>query len=94
MAHTHRYQAQTRWVGNRGTGTSDYKSYADGSSMLRKWNINSSLETTISYAVGNIEWKFGPQVRYQHLPGYSDPYPIKEYLVDYGFKLGFTKTLK
>jgi organic hydroperoxide reductase OsmC/OhrA len=27
MAHTHRYQAQTRWVGNRGTGTSDYKTY-------------------------------------------------------------------
>src|SRR5688572_7632428 len=27
MAHTHRYNAQTRWVGNRGTGTSDYKAY-------------------------------------------------------------------
>jgi organic hydroperoxide reductase OsmC/OhrA len=27
MTDTHRYQAQTRWVGNRGTGTSDYKAY-------------------------------------------------------------------
>ena len=27
MAHLHQYKAQTRWVGNRGTGTSDYKAY-------------------------------------------------------------------
>jgi organic hydroperoxide reductase OsmC/OhrA len=27
MAHTHHYKATTTWVGNRGTGTRDYKSY-------------------------------------------------------------------
>jgi organic hydroperoxide reductase OsmC/OhrA len=27
MAHMHQYRAQTRWVGNRGTGTTDYKAY-------------------------------------------------------------------
>jgi organic hydroperoxide reductase OsmC/OhrA len=28
MAHTHQYQATTRWVGNEGQGTSDYKGYS------------------------------------------------------------------
>jgi organic hydroperoxide reductase OsmC/OhrA len=27
MAHLHHYKATTTWVGNRGTGTSDYKAY-------------------------------------------------------------------
>lgn len=75
--------------------TTDYKSYADGRSMLRSWNVNSSLEASFSYkSRKNTEWKFGPQLRYQHLPTYSDPYPIKEYLVDYGFKIGFIKTIQ
>jgi hypothetical protein len=74
--------------------TSDYKSYADGTAMIRRWNVNSSLEATFSYKVGDFQWKLGPQIRYQHLPTYSDPYPIKEYLIDYGFKIGFTKTIK
>jgi hypothetical protein len=36
----------------------------------------------------------GPQVRYQVLSSYKDKYPIREYLIDYGFKLGIQKTLK
>jgi organic hydroperoxide reductase OsmC/OhrA len=28
MAHLHHYKATTTWVGNHGTGTSDYKSYS------------------------------------------------------------------
>ncbi len=74
--------------------SADYKSYADGRSMLRKWNLNSSLEATFTYKARNIQWKFGPQLRYQHLPNYTDPYPIKEYMIDYGFKIGFTKAIK
>lgn len=27
MAHLHHYKATTTWIGNRGTGTSDYKAY-------------------------------------------------------------------
>jgi organic hydroperoxide reductase OsmC/OhrA len=27
MAHFHQYQCKTTWVGNRGTGTSEYKAY-------------------------------------------------------------------
>jgi hypothetical protein len=73
--------------------TSDYKSYADGTSMIRKWNINSSVEATFNMKVGDFQWKFGPQLRYQHLSTYTKTYPIKEYLIDYGFKIGFTKTI-
>ncbi len=28
MAHTHTYRATTTWVGNKGTGTSEYKAYS------------------------------------------------------------------
>jgi organic hydroperoxide reductase OsmC/OhrA len=28
MSHIHQYKASTRWVGNTGSGTSDYKSYS------------------------------------------------------------------
>jgi hypothetical protein len=74
--------------------SSDYKSYADGKSILRRWNLNSSLEATFTYKAKNVQWKIGPQLRYQHLPNYTDAYPIKEYLIDYGFKIGFTKAIR
>jgi hypothetical protein len=71
----------------------DYKNYTEGVAYLRRWNVNSSIEATISYKIGDFQWKFGPQVRYQHLPTFSNPYPIKENLIDYGFRIGFTKSL-
>jgi hypothetical protein len=73
--------------------TTDYKNYADGSSLMRNWNINSSVEAYISYKVGALRWQIGPQFRYQHLPTYGGGYPIREHLLDYGLKLGFTKSL-
>jgi hypothetical protein len=36
----------------------------------------------------------GPQMRYQLLSSYKEDYPIREHLVDYGFKIGIQKTLK
>lgn len=73
--------------------TSDYKNYADGSLLMRNWNVNTSLETYLGYKVGAIRWQIGPQFRYQQLPTYSNKYPIREYLLDYGLKIGFTKSL-
>ena len=73
--------------------STDYKYYTDGTSFLRKWNVNSSAELNITYKVGNYQWYAGPQIRYQHLPTYNDQYPIKEYRMDYGFRIGFTKKL-
>lgn len=74
--------------------STDYKHYADGGSFIRKWNINTSLGLNITYRSGSSTWQLGPQVRYQHLPTYSNVYPIKEYLLDYGVRLGFTRQIR
>lgn len=74
--------------------STDYKHYTDGSNFLRKWNINTSVGLNISYRSGLNSWQIGPQVRYQHLPTYSNLYPIKEYLLDYGVRIGLTRQFK
>lgn len=74
--------------------STDYKHYADGNDFIRKWNINTSLGLNITYKAGSTTWQLGPQVRYQHLPTYSNIYPIKEYLMDYGVRFGFTRQIK
>ena len=74
--------------------STDYKHYTDGSNFIRKWNINTSLGLNFTYQSGSTSWQIGPQIRYQHLPTYSNLYPIREYLIDYGVRLGFTKQIK
>lgn len=71
--------------------STDYNYYTDGTPFLRKWNINSSANINISYKIGKIKVYGGPQIRYQHLPTYNEQYPINEYRMDYGFRIGFTK---
>lgn len=73
--------------------SSDYVNYAREPSLMRKWNVHTSLETFVSYRVGGIRWQVGPQFRYQLMSSYNDRYPIKEYLREYGFKFGVSKTL-
>ncbi|NNV56121.1 outer membrane beta-barrel protein [Limnovirga soli] len=74
--------------------TSNYKNYADGSVLMRNWNVNANVETYIGYNAGKYRWQLGPQVRYQALPTMSSSYPIKEYLIDYGIKLSLIKSLR
>ncbi len=74
--------------------STDYKHYADGNSLMRKWNVNSSFGINITYKIGEYQWFLGPQARYQFLPTYSNKYPITEYLMDYGIRLGFIKQIK
>lgn len=74
--------------------TTDYKNYADGKSLMRNWNVNTNVEALFSYRTKSITWIAGPQVRYQQLPTFSYRYPIREHLVDYGFKIGFLQQLK
>ncbi len=73
--------------------TTDYKNYTDGASIMRNWNLNSNLETYVSYQLGTFRWQLGPQFRFQHFSTYSNAYPIREHLLDYGLKIGFTKPL-
>ncbi len=74
--------------------STDYKHYTSGNDFIRKWNINTSLGLNLTYTSGASSWQLGPQIRYQHLPTYTNLYPIKEYLMDYGVRLGFTRQIK
>ncbi len=74
--------------------STDYKHYAEGNDFVRRWNVNTALGFNISYTAGKTSWQIGPQVRYQHLSTYSNKYPIREYLMDYGLRIGFTKALQ
>jgi hypothetical protein len=73
--------------------SSDFKNYANGATLTRRWNVNTSFETYLSYTVGTVQWQIGPQFRYQQLSSFKQQYPIKEYLLDYGIKIGFTTPL-
>lgn len=74
--------------------SADFKHYGQDPSLVRRWNINAGVETFVSYNVGSFKMQAGPQLRYQLVSSYKKPYPIKEYMVDFGFKIGVTKTLR
>lgn len=74
--------------------SSNYKNYADGSQLMRNWTLNSNFETYVAYQAGAYRLQLGPQIRYQLMPTMSTNYPIKEYLLDYGVKIGLVKSLK
>ena len=68
--------------------TTDFKNYAEIPSLIRRWNVNASLEAFVNYSTGKINWRLGPQVRYQMLSSFQNKYPVKENLYDYGLKVG------
>jgi len=74
--------------------STNLKNYAQEPSLYRKWNIHAGGEAFMSINTGTVNWVVGPQVRYQILSSYKEKYPIKEHLIDFGFKIGVTKTLK
>lgn len=63
-------------------------------SMMREWNVNSSIETFINYDLkNNIELNVGPQIRYQFLSTYKNAYQQNERLYQIGLKIGISKKL-
>lgn len=68
--------------------SSDYKNYAEMPSLTRRWNMNTSFEIFSQQRTGKVNWRVGPQVRYQLMSSFSSNYPIKEHLFDFGLKLG------
>lgn len=71
--------------------SSDYQNYVQESSMIRKWNLNTSVETYLNYKMGNYSIQVGPQFRYQVMSTYDKKYTIKENLYNAGLKLGIVK---
>jgi len=70
--------------------SSDYQNYTEMPSLVRRWNVNTSLETFVAYSTGHINWQVGPQVRYQILSSYLKKYPVKENLFDFGLRVGIS----
>ena len=68
--------------------TADFKNYAEMPSLLRRWNMNTSFEIFAQQTTGKVQWRVGPQIRYQAFSSFSRNYPIKEHLFDFGIKLG------
>lgn len=74
--------------------SSDFSSYTEQPSLVRKWNVFTSLETYFSYQTKGLRWQIGPQFRYQLMSSYTKAYPIREYLMEYGIKFGVTKSIR
>lgn len=78
-------------IGNRSYMiTADYKNYARVPWLTRHWNMNTNVETFVSFQSGKTEWHIGPQMRYQVLSSFVKKYPVKENLFDFGMKVGVT----
>lgn len=68
--------------------STDFKNYAEVPSLTRKWNLNTSFEIFAGIPSKKVDWRVGPQVRYQALSSFRDDYPLREHLFDFGLKLG------
>ena len=72
--------------------STNFKNYTENPGMVRQWNLNSNIEAFITYKVGDLKWQIGPQLRYQPYSTFIAEYPIKEHLLDYGVKVGVSKS--
>ena len=68
--------------------STDFKNYAEAPSLTRRWNLNTSFEIFAGIPGKKVDWRIGPQVRYQTLSSFVDKYPVREHLFDFGIKLG------
>ncbi|MDB5201599.1 MAG: hypothetical protein JWQ27_1008 [Ferruginibacter sp.] len=69
--------------------SADKKNYVEDPSLLRKWNMNTSIETFLSYKLpSGVTINAGPQFRYQLFSTFSDQYNYSEKLYNIGLKLG------
>jgi hypothetical protein len=60
--------------------------------MMRRFNLNTSIETFISLTLKNgAVLNAGPQLRYQLLSTYDKRYSYDEKLYNLGIKLGITR---
>ena len=74
--------------------TTDYTNYTKEPSLFRKWNLNGGVEAFLSYQIGSLRWQIGPQFRYQLLSTYTNKYSLRENLMEYGIKIGISKTIR
>ncbi len=74
--------------------TTNYKNYIPADNIFRRYNIQTGIECFVKTNLGLIDLQAGPQLRYQLLSNTMGSYPIKEHLIDYGFKIGIIKKIQ
>lgn len=74
--------------------STDYKNYTKVPELIRRWNVHSNLDAYFAFEQKGFRWQIGPQFRYQLLSSYDSKYPIREYLRNYGFKIGVSKNIR
>jgi Outer membrane protein beta-barrel domain len=72
----------------------DYNSYIKDAQAFRRWNLIAGAEAYVSYAVGKLRWEIGPQVRYQIFSTYKNSYPLQENMLNYGIRIGISKSIR
>lgn len=71
--------------------SSDLKNYVTGEDLMRKFNLNGSIESFVSFKTkSGVILSAGPQVRYQFFSTYSKRYTYDEKLYNFGIKMGMT----
>ena len=79
--------------GNAFVLSSDEKYYITENALLRKLNLNTSIETFVSFKTLNgVLLNVGPQFRYQLLSTYKKEYGYTEKIYNVGIKIGVTTT--
>ena len=73
--------------------SNDFSSYKKDAEAFRRWNLIAGAEAYISYGVGKIRWEIGPQVRYQIFSTYKSSYPLQENMLNYGIRVGISKSI-
>lgn len=68
--------------------STDFKNYAQIPDLIRKVNLNTGFELFVVSNTGKVQWRIGPQVRYQTMSSFKKKYPVEEHLFDFGLKLG------
>ncbi len=74
--------------------TNDFKKYIKAPDLLSNLNLNTAIETFIRWDAKKFQLQAGPQIRYQLFSNARDVYPIREHLIDYGFRIGIVKPLR
>ncbi|HEX3768857.1 MAG TPA: outer membrane beta-barrel protein [Puia sp.] len=73
--------------------SNDFSSYTKDAEAFRRWNLIAGAEAYISYGAGKIRWEIGPQVRYQIFSTYKNSYPLQENMLNYGIRIGISKSI-
>jgi hypothetical protein len=72
----------------------DRRNYLKNSYLHRTWNMNTNFTTYVAFSSNSLKWQIGPQVRYQLLSTYTNRYPVKENLINYGIRISISKGSK